>query len=297
MENAFVDGSAELVVTDLSTVPDDPPPDLRYRHRTHLLPSVKELWARREMMVTLAERDIRSSYKQATLGIGWALLTPIAQLVIFTLIFTHVKSFQVKNVPYPLYAFAGIMAWNYFSSSLSSGGNSMLSNMPLVQKTYFPRACFPLSQMLEAGVYTAIGLLPLTLLFFIYGFAPHVQVLWWAPVFIVVELAFTAGVTLAFSAMVVHVRDLVQVMGLLTQLGLLATPVIWQFDRIPVAWQPVYSFFNPLGPVIDGLRRTMLEGRSPDLALMVVAAIGAALYLAGGYALFKRLEVSFADIT
>jgi ABC-type polysaccharide/polyol phosphate export permease len=296
MENAFVDDSAELVVTDLSSIPDEPPPELRYRHRTYLLPSVKELWARREMMYTLAERDIRSSYKQATLGIGWALVTPIAQLVIFTLIFNHVKSFHVANVPYPLYSFAGILPWNYFSSSLSSGGNSMLSNMPLVQKTYFPRACFPLSQMLEAGVYTTISLVPLTILFVAYGFIPHIQTLW-APLFIVVELAFTAGVTLAFSAMVVHVRDLVQVMGLLTQLGLLATPVIWPFSKIPAAWQPVYAFFNPLGPVIDGIRRTMLLGQAPELGLMVLAAVGATCYLVGGYALFKRLEVSFADIT
>jgi len=89
----------------------------------------------------------------------------------------------------------------------------------------------------------------------------------------------------------------VQVMGLLTQLGLLATPVIWPFSKIPVVWQPVYSFFNPLGPVIDGIRRTMLLGQSPHLSLMAVAALGASCYLVGGYALFKRLEVSFADIT
>jgi ABC-type polysaccharide/polyol phosphate export permease len=295
MEHTFPGHATGVIVTDPAAVPDEPDPATRYRHRANLLPSVAELWARREMIVTLAERDIRASYKQASLGISWALLTPIAQLVIFTIIFNHVKSFRAGTVPYPLFAFAGILAWNYFSTSLSSGGNSMLTNMSLLQKTNFPRACFPLSQMVEAAVYTAIGLLPLGILFAMYGIVPKVQTLW-APVFMAIEVAFTAGVVLAFAALVVYVRDLVQVMALLTQLGLLATPVIWPFSKIPAAWQPLYSFFNPLGPVIDNLRRTMFLGQSPTWGLLAVAALGALGYLVGGYALFKRLEVSFADL-
>jgi len=295
MESAFLDAGGGVVVTDPTAVPDEPPLELVYRHRSNLIPSIRELWARRDLIATLAERDIRISYKQAALGVSWALLTPIAQLIVFTVIFTHVKSFHVGNVPYPLYAYAGILCWNYFSTSLTSGGNSMLANMPLLQKTSFPRACFPLSQMLESAFYTAIAWIPLVLLFAIYGYMPHVQILW-TPVFVVVEVVFTMGVVLAFAALVVHVRDLVQVMGLLVQLGLLVTPVIWPFTKIPSAWQPVYSFVNPLGPVIDGFRRTMLLGAPPNWGLLAVGLAGGLCYLVAGYALFKRLEVSFADI-
>jgi len=135
----------------------------------------------------------------------------------------------------------------------------------------------------------------LGIVFGIYGFAPKPATLW-VPLILIVELAFTAGVVLAFSALVVHIRDLVQVIGLLTQLGLLATPVIWPFSKVPSAWQPVYGFFNPLGPVIDNVRRTMLLGHSPHWSVLGVAAVGALFYLVGGYALFKRLEVNFADI-
>lgn len=284
-----------LLVRDPVSVADDPPPEIMYRHRSNFLPSVRELWARREMIYTLAERDIRATYKQAFLGVTWALVTPVAYLIIFSVIFTRVGHFNTDGVKYPLYAYAGIMGWNFFSNSLSSGGNSMIVNMPLLQKTYFPRACFPLSQMLEAAVYSCIALLPLGVLFTMYGYAPKLATLW-LPVILLVELAFTAGVVLAFSALVVHVRDLVQVVGLLTQLGLLATPVIWPFSKISASWQPLYGFINPLGPVIDNIRRTMLYGHAPHWSVLAVAAVGALIYLVAGYSLFKRLEVNFADI-
>jgi len=247
------------------------------------------------MIFTLAERDIRASYKQAFLGISWALLTPLAQLIIFTFVFTHALKFSTGGVPYPVYLYAGILSWNFFANSLGAGGNSMISNMPLLQKTHFPRACFPLSQLAEAAVYTTIALVPMGLLMAVYGYAPRAQI-FWVPLLILVEIAFTAGVVLAFSALVIHVRDLVQVLGLLTQLGLLATPVIWPYSKIPHAIAPVYGVLNPLGPVIDNIRRTMLLGLSPDWSVLAAGIFGAVCYLVGGYVVFKRLEVSFADI-
>jgi lipopolysaccharide transport system permease protein len=298
-DTAIADPVPGLLVTNPADVPEEPPEELRYRHSSNLLPSLRELWARREMIFTLAERDVRASYKQATLGIAWALITPIAYLVIFTLVFTRfthsVKSLDIGNIPYAVYAYPGILCWTYFSTSLSSGGNSMLSNVALLQKTYFPRACFPLSQMVEAALYSVIAFIPLGIVFGIYGFAPKVETLW-IPLFVVIELAFTMGVVLAFSALVVHVRDLVQVMGLLLQMGMLATPVIWPFSKVHGSLQILYGLFNPLGPVIDNVRRTMLYGLQPHWSVVLAGAIGAAGYLVFGYVVFKRLEVTFADI-
>lgn len=300
MTDIAFDDRVPLVVTDPASLPAAPPAQLFYRHSSNLLPSVKELWARREMIVTLAERDIRASYKQATLGVTWALINPVAYLVIFTLIFTHfthaVHSLDTGGIPYAVYAYPGILAWNYLANSLSSGGNSMLTNVALLQKTYFPRACFPLSQMVEAAVYTLIALIPLGIIFGIYGVAPTIETLW-VPLIVVVELACCVGVVLAMSALVVYVRDLVQVIGLLTQIGMFATPVFWSFSKVPSAWRPLYAVVNPIGPVIDNIRRTMLLGHAPDWPVMAAAAAGAAAYLVGGYAIFKRLEVGFADIS
>ena len=205
--------------------------------------------------MALAERDVRASYKQAALGMAWALLSPVLQVVFFTLIFSRVKAFHVTGVPYAIYAYVGILCWTYFAGSLSSGGNSMIGNINLLQKTQFPRECFPLSQMLEQSLYTTIGLIPLGILMAYNGFAPKPEALWF-PLFIAIEIIFTAGVVLAMAALIVYVRDLIQVMAIIIQLGLFATPVIWPLVKLSdVTWgplhnvdlRPYYCFFNPSG--------------------------------------------------
>jgi len=294
-----------LRLFDPSTLPDSPPPGSFYKHRVPLLTAIRRVFARREVIFALAERDVRASYKQAALGMGWALLSPVIQILLFTLIFSKVKAFHVNGVPYALYAYVGLMCWSYFSGAFSSGGSSIIGSIALLNKTQFPRECFPLAQMLEQSLYTFISLIPLGILMAYLGFLPHIQVLY-APLFIGIELMFAAGLTLGFSSLVVYVRDLSQVSSIITSLGLFATPVIWPFGKLSsVTWgplhhadmRPYYSFFNPLGPVIDSFRRTFLQGLSPDWPLLGIAAVSAFLYFIIGYSLFKRLEVGFADIS
>jgi lipopolysaccharide transport system permease protein len=285
-----------LAVFDPADIPAEPEQDEYYRHSVAVMLALRNLWKRRDMVVALAERDIRASYKQAVLGIGWALISPVIQVVIFTVIFTKVKLFHVAHIPYALYSYVGILCWSSFSGSLSSGGGSLISNMSLLQKTHFPRECFPLSQILEQTVYTTIALLPLGILFVYYGYTPRVETVY-VPIFIVIEVVFTAGVVLAMAAMIVYLRDLIQVMGLIITVGLYASPVVWPFSEIPHALQPVYAFINPLGPVIDNFRRTMLLGQQPHWSLLGIAAVSAVIYFFVGYRIFKRLEVSFADIS
>jgi ABC-2 type transport system permease protein/lipopolysaccharide transport system permease protein len=284
-----------LRVNDISSIPAEPDPALLHRHRWGFCSSLRDLWARREIIYTLAERDIRANYKEATLGIAWAVLTPLATLVVMVLIFKRVKTFQVGDVPYALFAYLGILPWQYFASSLSSGANALLANKALLAKVHFPRECFPLAQLLEAALNTLLACSVLVLLFVLNHFTPHIESLW-VPLFVLVEFAFTAGVVLGACALLVHVRDLVQVLPVVVSLGLFATPVIWPFSKLPVHFQAVYSFFNPLGPVIDNIRRTVLLGLPPAWGLLGIATIGAICYLIGGYSLFKRLESDVADI-
>jgi ABC-2 type transport system permease protein/lipopolysaccharide transport system permease protein len=297
-----VDG---LRLFDPKDLPDSPPADQFYRHPFSFLRSIREAWGYRDVVFALAERDVRVSYKQAALGMAWALLSPVLQIVIFTLIFSKVKAFQVTGIPYALYAYTGILCWSYFSGAFSSGGTAMIGNIALLQKTQFSRECFPLSQMLEQSLYTTIGLLPLGILMAYLGFAPKIEVLWF-PVFVAIEVVFTAGVVLGMCALVVYVRDLVQVMSIVTQLGLFATPIIWPLDKISkITWgpfhhvdfRPYYCAFNPLAAVIDDIRRTLLQGLQPAWGLTGIAAISACLYFFFGYRIFKKLEIGFADIS
>jgi ABC-2 type transport system permease protein/lipopolysaccharide transport system permease protein len=297
---------AALVVVDPATVPDEPPPELFYQRKVHLFSAIREMWSRREIIAALAERDIRVSYKQAYLGMAWAIISPLLQVILFTLIFGRVKALKPpEGIPYAIYAYVGIMGWVYFAGSLAAGGNSMIANLNLLQKTHFPRECFPLSQLLEQMFYTTIGLIPLVILFFYNGFIPHIQGLW-IPVILTIEILFATGTALMMASLIVYVRDFQQVMSIILQLGLFATPVIWPLDKLRnvtfgpfhhVDFRPLYSFINPLGPVIDSVRRTLLQGLNPDWKLLGIAAVSASLYFVFGYRIFKRLEVGFADIS
>jgi ABC-type polysaccharide/polyol phosphate export permease len=287
-----------LQVTDASAVPVEPSPDTFYRHHARLLVSLRALWANREIVYTLAERDFRAQYKQATLGVLWALLSPVLTLVILIIVFSRAKTFGTEGLPFALFAFVGILCWSFFASSLGNGGQSLLVNKALLNKTQFPRECFPLETMLLNAVNTVLSWIPLTILFVVFGRAPAVATLW-TPMFMLIEVVFAAGVTLAIAGTVIQMRDLVQVLPIIISVGLFVEPVIWPFSRIlhlPTVVVVLYSFLNPLGPVIDNVRRTMLLGQAPDWPIVGLAALGSFTYLVLGYKIFKRLEVQFADI-
>ena len=302
---AEASGGGSLKINDLSAIPDEPPDDIVYHHKVRLRQSVKLLWEHREIVYTLAERDFRAQYKQATLGILWAVLSPLATLAIFAVVFSRVKAFPHQGIPYALYAFVGILCWSFFASSVGAGGSSLLSNKALLAKTQFPRECFPLETMLVNAINTILSWVPLAVLFVIFGRAPKLATLW-VPLFMLIEVAFAAGLMLALSSLIIQMRDLAQVLPILLSLGIFMTPVIWPFSYIPthfhvvgsfyVNLQVVYGFFNPLGPVIANVRTTMLLGHNPTWAPLVAAVCGAVAYLAVGFRIFKRLEVNFADI-
>jgi ABC-2 type transport system permease protein/lipopolysaccharide transport system permease protein len=289
-------GAGSIEVRQAALPPDEPPSDLTYRHHARLTSSLRDLWASRDIIFTLAERDIRAQYKQSTLGILWALIFPLAMLGIFTIIFRHVKSVGIPGVPYPLFAYTGILYWTFFSGSFGQGSLSLLTNKALMEKTQFPRECFPLESVLVTAVNSSLAVIPLGLLFAIFHYAPHPEIFMWGPLLILIQVGFTVGIVVMVSALVIQMRDLAQVVPIVIMLGLFATPVIWQFKRIPASLQSVYAFFNPMAPVIDDTRRTMLLGLSPVPGPLLAGIVGTICYLLVGYLIFKRFEVNFADI-
>ena len=145
----------------------EPPPELRFRRRIRLVPAIREVWRSRELIRTLAERQLRARYKQAVLGFGWAILTPLVLMVVFTVFFQPVADVDTGGVPYPLFAYLGILPWTFFSSSVSEGGQSLVQNMPILNKVYCPREVFPMSSIAVAGVDSSIALLVLLGLFIV----------------------------------------------------------------------------------------------------------------------------------
>jgi len=261
-----------------------------------LLRSVPELWRSRELIRTLAEREIRARYKQAFLGASWAVITPVVLMVVFTVFLKRVAKIDTMGVPYPLFSYLGLLPWTFFSTSVNSGGQSLVSNSSLLNKVYCPREVFPVATVFVAGFDALISTGILGLLFAIYTFPPKITSLW-VPVLFIIQIGFTVGVTLAISAVVVYLRDLRQALSILLQLGLFATPVAYGIDDIvPVGFQQIYSAINPLAAVIDGYRRTVVLGLAPRWELVWPAAITTVIVLIVGYSLFKRLETGFADV-
>ena len=276
-------------------LPVAPPDELRFKRRLQPIESMKELWHARELLFTLAERDLRTRYKQTYLGAAWALITPVAFMLVFTVIFHRVAKVDTGGVPYPLFSYLGLLSWGYFSSSVSNGGSSLLSNNSLLNKVYCPREVFPLYTMVVAAVDMLVASTVLLILFGVNAYAPRDTSFWIVPLF-AIQIAFTAGLTLLVSSSLVYLRDLRQVVPLILQLGLFATPVAYGMDFVPARFRLLYSVLNPLAPVIDGYRRAVLQGRGPQWHLVLPAACSAAVVLMVGYAVFKRLETHFADV-
>jgi ABC-type polysaccharide/polyol phosphate export permease len=274
---------------------EGPPAHLVYRRLVRPWAMLRELWESRELVVVLAEREFRARYKQTKLGFAWSILTPILLMVVFSLFFQRAADVDTHGVPYALYTYVALLPWTFFNDSVSKGATSITMNLSLVNKVYCPREVFPLSTVATAAFDTLIATGVLGLLFAGFTFMPAGGIVW-LPALLTIQVAFTVGATLLLSAIVVYFRDLRQVTPMALQLALFATPVAYGLDVIPSGWRPLYSIINPLVPVIDSYRQTVLYGEAPPGGLLALAAGSAVVWLVGGYLLFKRLETGFADV-
>jgi ABC-2 type transport system permease protein/lipopolysaccharide transport system permease protein len=277
-----------------------PRAEIWFHRRVSLRSAIRELWKFRELVITLTERDLRARYKQAFLGFAWAVVTPLMLMAVFTLLFTKFKVAKIdaEGVPYALFAYLGLIPWTFFSASVGAGGMSLVANLSIVNKVYCPREVFPISSVLVAAIDTFISVFVLGILFAVTGFAPKAAGIYYAAPLLLVLLVFTLGVTFAASALLVYLRDLRHALPLILQLGLFATPVAYGMKVIAGSSQAqvIYSAVNPLAPVIDGFRRTILFGQQPAWGPLAAAAVTSILLLVVSYLLFKRLETGIADV-
>jgi ABC-2 type transport system permease protein/lipopolysaccharide transport system permease protein len=273
----------------------EPPADLRFRRRLGLTGALRELIGARHLVAILTERQFRIRYKQASLGVAWALLTPALYLAVFTLVFQRATHIDTGGADYAVYAYLGLVPWTFFSTAVSNGALSLVGNVPLLNKVYCPREVFPLSAVGAAIIDTVIASGLLVVLLIVRGVVPEATS-WWAIPLLAVALAHTSAVVLFVAVLTVYFRDVRHLLPVLLQVGLFATPVAYGLDEIPSDWRPLYVAANPLGIVIDGLRRSVLGGTAPDLQLLAIGSVTAGGGLALAYFLFKRFELGIADV-
>jgi len=259
-----------------------------------LLRELRELWQYRDLFYTLTVHRIKVRYKQSVLGLAWAILQPLSLMLIYTVIFSVIAKVPSEGVPYAVFAYAALLPWTFFSSSLTNATQGLVSHSQLVTKVYFAREILPLTYVSAALFDFAVATTFLNALFFYYGVGLTVYALYAIPILIMLTALATAF-SLFLSAMQVKFRDIGVAMPLLLQLWMFATPVVYPLSAVPQRYKAWYVL-NPLVGVIENFRRVVLQGVEPDFHSLTISAIVAAILLPLTYLYFKRVEATMADV-
>jgi lipopolysaccharide transport system permease protein len=254
---------------------------------------VRELWDFRELLYFFVWRDVKVRYKQTAIGIAWVVLQPLLTMAVFTLIFGRLAKLPSQGLPYPIFYFAALVPWTYFSSALQNTTNIVVENQRVITKVYFPRLILPVSAVLSGLVDFAIGFVLLMGMTFGYRIHPGVAALW-LPVMLLLAMATALGVGLWLSALNALYRDVRYVMPFLIQFWMFASPVAYPSSLVPERWRWLYGL-NPMAGVIDGFRWAITGHGQPPGVMVLASAVTVAALVAGGLFFFQRMEGTVAD--
>ena len=255
---------------------------------------LRGVWEYRELVWFLIWRDIKVRYKQASLGIAWAVIQPVMTMLVFTLIFGRLAQLPSDGFPYPVFTFTALLPWQLFSGALTGSANSVVNSASLISKVYFPRLVIPIASVMATLVDFSISFGVLLGLMAWYGISLRLAVVV-LPLLVMLALTIALAVGLWASALNVRYRDVRHVMPFVVQFWLLASPVAYSTSLITTPiWRAVYSL-NPMVGVIEGFRWAVL-GSAPPSVLVVPSVLVTGVLLAGGLFFFRRTEASFADV-
>ncbi len=252
------------------------------------------LFRYRGLLYRLTVREIQIRYKQSVLGIAWAVLQPLALMLMFTLIFSTLLNIPSDDIPYPIFAYSALLPWTFFSGSLTRAIPSLETNAPLIKKIYFPRELFPISSVLAAFVDFLIAAIVFIGMMFYFHVPFTVNMLYVVPI-LLIQIVFTLGICFFASAINVYYRDIRYALPLLIQLWMYASPIIYPISMVPERIKLFY-LFNPMAGIIDSYRNVLVKGEPPHFFYLGVAAAGSVILFALCYLYFKRIEMTFADV-
>jgi lipopolysaccharide transport system permease protein len=253
----------------------------------------REAILHRELLGFLVWRDIKIRYRQTLLGGVWAVLQPLMAMLIFTFVFNRLAGVRSDGPPYPLFAFAGLAPWVFFSNALTASSNSLVANQQLVAKIYFPRVFIPIGAVGALLVDLGFSLLLLFVLMIKYHWALTFHALE-LPLYILAAVLSASGLGLIFSALNVNFRDIKYAVPFIIQMGLFVTPVIYPVSYLPARLRPLLAL-NPMTGVVLGFRSALL-GTPMDMGVLRLSLTMSVILFAVGLLIFRRMERRFADI-
>jgi lipopolysaccharide transport system permease protein len=260
----------------------------------NLIVHLRTFWSFRELVWMWILRDIRIRYKQSLLGATWAVLQPLVLMIVFTVVFSVFAQVPTDGAPYPIFSYTALLPWTLLATSISFGVTSLVNNMSLVTKVYFPREILPLSAIGASFVDFAIASLVYLGLMIFYR-VPFQVTLLAVPILLAVQVTLAAGVILFASAANVFYRDIRFVVPLAMQVWMYATPIIYPLSLVPERFRMVYML-NPMAGLIESYRAVALYGQWPDWRYLGIAAAVSVVIFGLGYAYFKQVEWQFADV-
>lgn len=257
--------------------------------------NLKELWHYKELFYIFAWRDIKVRYKQTAIGVLWAILQPFLSMVVFSVFFGGLANIPSSGIPYPIFVFSGLLFWNYFSTSLTSSSNSLVSNEAIIKKIYFPRLLLPLSATITPLVDFFLAGVILAGLMVYYHFAPTLLGLLLIPVLIIITLLTASGVGAFLASINVRYRDVREALPFFIQILFFVTPVIYPTTLVPERFQWLLGL-NPMSGIIEAARAGIVGTGDVNFKLLGIAAVMAVLFFVFGLYYFKKTERIFADV-
>jgi len=264
------------------------------RSRGWVALQLKELWAYRELLYFLIWRDVKVRYKQTALGVSWAIIQPVFTMIVFSLFFGRLAKMPSDGIPYPLFSYAALVPWTFFSHGLTLASNSLVGSANLIKKVYFPRLAIPIASVTSGVIDFVIAFIVLLGMMLYYGIVPTINVIW-LPLLLLITFITSLGVSLWLSALNVQFRDVRYMIPFLTQLWLFATPIAYPSSLLSEPWRTLYSL-NPMVGVVEGFRWALLGTETAPGPILIVSSLAALALLVGGAFYFRRLEKTFADV-
>jgi len=256
--------------------------------------NLKDIWEYRELLGIFVWRDLKVRYRQTIIGALWAIIQPLLTMVIFSIFFGGLAGVPSDEIPYPIFSYAALVPWTYFSNSISVASNSLVNSADMIKKIYFPRLTMPMASVLAGLVDFSLAFVILLGMMLYYGFMPTINVLW-LPLFIILAMITALGVSLWFSAMNVQFRDVRYMVPFIAQAWLFATPVAYPSSLLSEPWRTLYGI-NPMVGVVEGFRWALLGTETAPGPIILVSFVVAIVILTTGAYYFRRMEKTFADV-
>ncbi len=282
---------------------------------------LREIWRYRELVLFMIWRDIIIRYKQTVIGAGWALVQPVLSMIVFSLVFGGLAGIPSDGIPYPIFNFAAMVPWTFFSGALTRASNSLINNGPLITKIFFPRMILPISTVFAGVIDFFIALAILIMMIWVYVLfgqpepflaqfttplgvsaysitqIPFISVNWlMLPYLLLIAIMTTLGISFILSAMMVPFRDIRFIVPFLIQMWLYISPVVYPSSMIKNEWLRLVYSLNPMTGVIDGFRWALLGTIDAPIGSIVLSTIIALMLMFGGAIYFRQEERSFADV-